>query len=532
MASIHHSPPARSNSLEDEKNENAGSEMVETVSHVHEGVEEGAWASAKKNPKVILYSTASCVSSMLWGFDIGVNSISVALPAFKMVFGYEYEGELLISATWNALWTAMTSLGMLIGSIICGWVSDRGGRRLGFGMGSVISLLGVGLEYAAKEPGLLLAGKIINGLALGFFLTLGSTYASEIAPTALRPSLTAAVNLFINAGQLMAIGIGNTRFAIMLPSSYKVIFAAQWAFPCFIALLAMFMPESPWYLLRKGQIEQAKKSLQRLHLKATDTTAILEEIQASIAAENAIADIQKDTSYWDCFRGTNWRRTRISCGMFAVQQFTGIAFYAQALYFLGISGLPTALTFQLALGGFGVAMVGNIVSWFIMNYIGRRPLLLTGILLNGLCLMSVGVAGCFTTLAALYYIGYVMNFAHIFYAPTVGAVSWTISAEVSSTNVRAKTQSLAIGTNALVSWAMNFIAPYLINTDEANLGGKAAFVWMALSFLSLVWAWFEVPELKDRTFAELDEIFAQITPTRKFKIVVVDSNSSSKDVSS
>jgi hypothetical protein len=187
----------------------------------------------------------------------------------------------------------------------------------------------------------------------------------------LRPSLTAAVNLFINTGQLMAIGIGNTRFAIMLPSSYKVIFAAQWAFPCFIALLAMFMPESPWYLLRKGQIEQAKKSLRRLHLKATDTLSILEEIQASIAAENAIADIQRDTSYWDCFRGTNWRRTRISCGMFAVQQFTGIAFYSQALYFLGISGLPTALTFQLALGGFGVAMLGNIVSWFIMNYIGR-----------------------------------------------------------------------------------------------------------------------------------------------------------------
>jgi hypothetical protein len=52
---------------------------------------------------------------LLW---IGVNSISVALPAFKMVFGYEYEGELLISATWNALWTAMTSLGMLIGELL------------------------------------------------------------------------------------------------------------------------------------------------------------------------------------------------------------------------------------------------------------------------------------------------------------------------------------------------------------------------------------------------------------------------------
>ncbi|CAI7650402.1 unnamed protein product [Penicillium bialowiezense] len=502
----------------------ASSEMLETVPHPPRSAEvkEGAWASARKNPKVIMYSTAACISSVLWGFDIGVNSITVALPGFKMVFGYEYKDQLLISATWNALWTAMTSLGMLLGSIASGWISDRGGRRAGFAIGSAISTLGVGLEYAANEPGLLLAGKIINGISLGFFLSLGAIYASEIAPTALRPSLTAAVNLFVNAGQLTAIGIGNTRFSILSPASYKVIFAAQWAFPCFIGLFSIFMPESPWYLCRKGHIEQAKKSLQRLHLKSANTDLILEEIQTSIAAETSLADIQKDVSYWDCFRGTNWRRTRISCGMFAVQQFTGIAFYSQALYFLGIIGLPTALTFQLALGGFGVAMLGNIVSWFVMNYIGRRPLLLTGIISNALCLMSVGIAGCFTTTAAMYYIGYVMNFAQLFYSPTVGAVSWTISAEVSSVKARAKTQSLAIVTNALVSWAMNFIAPYLINTDQANLGGKAAFVWMALSFLSLVWAWCEVPELRNRNFSELDDLFAQKTPTRQFKMAITE----------
>jgi SP family general alpha glucoside:H+ symporter-like MFS transporter len=206
---------------------------------------------------------------------------------------------------------------------------------------------------------------------LGFFLTLGSIYASEIAPTPLRPALTAAVNLFVNAGQLVAIGIGNTRFTIISPASYKVLFAAQWSFPCFIALVAIFIPESPWYLCRKGYVEQAKNSLERLHMKKTDTSLILEDIQATITDERSVADAQQNASYMDCFRGTNWRRTRIACGMFAVQQFTGIAFYSQALYFLGISGLPVALTFQLALGGFGVAMLGNIVSWFIMNYVGQ-----------------------------------------------------------------------------------------------------------------------------------------------------------------
>lgn len=140
MASSKRSPSVDSYPLEEGAKE-ASSEMLETVPHPQQSGEtkEGAWSSAKKNPKVIMYSVTACISSMLWGFDIGtcpsvhiekycdqsnlytdlgVNSITVALPGFKMVFGYQYGDQLLISATWNALWTAMTSLGMLIGEQI------------------------------------------------------------------------------------------------------------------------------------------------------------------------------------------------------------------------------------------------------------------------------------------------------------------------------------------------------------------------------------------------------------------------------
>ncbi|KAJ6018266.1 aminotransferase [Penicillium sp. IBT 35674x] len=94
----------------------------------------------------------------------------------------------------------------------------------------------------------------------------------------------------------------------------------------------------------------AKESFERLHLKSTNTYLIFEDIQSSIADERAVAE------------SSNWRRTRISCGMFAVQQFTGIAFDSQILYFLCISGLPVSFYFKLALGEFEVAMLGNIVS--------------------------------------------------------------------------------------------------------------------------------------------------------------------------
>lgn len=119
------------------------------------------WHSFRHNSKAVIFCIGPCIGSMLWGFDIGVNSISTALPGFKLVFGYEYEGQLLVSATWNALWTAMTSLGMLLGGIACGYLSDRFGRRIGFLAGSGFSIIGVGVEYAASTPGVLLAGKIV-----------------------------------------------------------------------------------------------------------------------------------------------------------------------------------------------------------------------------------------------------------------------------------------------------------------------------------------------------------------------------------
>ncbi|KAJ5242446.1 uncharacterized protein N7469_000773 [Penicillium citrinum] len=110
-----------------------------------------------------------------------------------------------------------------------------------------------------------------------------------------------------------------------------------------------------------------------------------------------------------------------------------------------------------------------------------------------------------------------MNFAIGLHAPTIGAVCWSICSEISSLELRSQTQGLAMVANAIVSWSLSFATPYLINTDQANLGGKAAFVWLGLCLLSFTWIWLEVPETKGRTADELDRLFAERKPAWRFQ---------------
>lgn len=171
---------------------------------------------------------------------------------------------------------------------------------------------------------------------------------------------------------MSAIGLGNTRFTIITPDSYKVPFASQWAFPCAILLVVLIMPESPWFLVRRGKEEAATASLRKLlGNQPSKINVFLENIKSAVELERQTSTLQRSVRYSDCFKGSNFRRTRISCGMFCIQQAAGVAFYAQALYFLGIIGLPNSLNFKLALAGFGAALLGNMMSWVLMSYIGK-----------------------------------------------------------------------------------------------------------------------------------------------------------------
>jgi MFS family permease len=185
---------------------------------------------------------------------------------------------------------------------------------------------------------MLLAGKIVIGLAMGVLNSTCQTYISEIAPPRLRGPLLSIFQCFLVLGQMIGVAIVFTQIKVAGDAAYRVAFASQWAFAGVAALVAFIIPESPTYLLKRNKTEGAHKSLVKLHDPSTVDATII-ALQATLEHERKLNALTQGISYIECFKGSNWRRTRIALIANALQQFLGITLVSNATYFLELGGM-------------------------------------------------------------------------------------------------------------------------------------------------------------------------------------------------
>jgi hypothetical protein len=301
--------------------------------------------------------------------------------------------------------------------------------------------------------------------------------------------------------------------------AYKIPFSLQFIFPILLLIGLPFCPESPWFLARTNQPTQAITTLARLGFPSPETT--LSEISEIINHEKQKAS---STTYLDCFRGSDLRRTEIAMGIFAVAQLTGVVFViGYSSYFFELAGLSASSSFSLSVGVSVLGLWGVICSWFLINRTGRRSTSLVGTSILTLLLFIIG----FLDLPIGHRIGPVYGqvtciiiFAFI-YLLTIGPMGWTLFAEVSSSRLRSRTVGLGIVVQNSFGVVMNIIVPLLINPDAANLRGKVGFIFGATALGGVLWIWARVPETAGRRFEELDWLFEKGVPARKFGGFVV-----------
>ncbi|KAF2672091.1 general substrate transporter [Microthyrium microscopicum] len=480
--------------------------------------QETLWESIRKHPTAVGWSMFFSLGTIMTAFDPQLLGNLYATPAFQRDFGYMYEGNWIISAPWQTGLGMGNPVGQVVGAFFSAYMLDWYGRKRTFA--GCVALTGafIFIQFFARSLSTLLAGELLGGLVLGAFPVIAPAYASEVCPVALRGVLTSYVNLSFVTGQLIANGVSAGASKLDTHWAYSAPFAAQWVWVLVILIGLPFAPESPWWLVRKGRFDEAERSLESLAAPGTDVKPTLAMI---IETDRFEHELESGSTYWDCFRKVNIRRTEIAVGVYTIQNLSGIYMLGYTTLFYEIVGLSTEKAFDMSVAFLAVGFIGTCFSWVLLNNFGRRRIYNIGLAMMAVIMILVGIIDCLPNYVnrpslAWSQAGLLMawNFCFDF---SIGPVCYVYISEISATTVRAKTIAVATAIQALAAIATSVAIPYMINPDEANMRGKIGFFFGGLSALSLIWSFLRVPETKGRTYEELDLMFSRNLKTREFK---------------
>lgn len=483
----------------------------------------------KLYPKAVAWSLLISTCIAMEGYDVCLLGTFYSFPQFNQKYGVfdPKSNSYQVPAQWQAGLSNGANVGEIIGLCINGWVSERFGYRYTVMSCLVIIVAITAVFFTAQNVQTLLVAEILAGIPWGVFQTLTITYASEVCPVALRGYLTTYVNFCWGLGQVIGIGVIKSMVNRHDEWAYRIPFALQWMWPVPLLIGVLFAPESPWWLVRKGRLEDAKKSLRRLTSKTADTDFDEDETVAMMVHTTALEEkITKGASYLDCFRGTDLRRTEIVCMAWAIQNLSGNSFSNYSTYFLEQAGLAPSTALDFSLGQYGINMAGVFGAWFLMaSGLGRRTLYLGG--QCGLCAMLfimgfLGLVPAEHRQQGALATGAMMIVWAMFYQLTVGTVCYSLVAELSTRRLQIKTVVLGRNLYNIVGIICSVLTPYMLNPTAWNWGNYAGFFWGGICFCCIVYTYFRIPEPKGRTFAELDLLFERKISARKFASTNVD----------
>ncbi|KAF0328422.1 maltose permease MAL61 [Colletotrichum asianum] len=471
--------------------------------------------------KAILWCLVISTCVIMEGYDQILVQSFFAYPQFQIKFG-EYVGRgptgYQLSAPWQAVLSNASGVGAFFGALLNGPLVSRFGHKAVL-LGALISLSSfIFITFFAQTAAVLLVGQFLAGFPWGVFATTAPAYASECLPVILRVYFTSFTNMCFIIGQLIAAGVLRGFQSREDEWAFRIPFAVQWIWPTFLIPLVALAPTSPWHEVRHGRLDAAERSLRRLQVESP--LADPKKALAAIVYTNKLEEeLEVGTSYWDCLKKFELRRTEIACMAFIGQPLVGLNLGYNSTYFFERIGLPTATTYSLNIGTTGLALLATFLNWFIlMPRFGRRRIYLTGTGVMMGVLLLIGIlqiwgyhTGVGFTQAAL------CLFWTFVFQLSVGQLGWALPAEVGSTRLRQKTVCLARNAYYMVNVTCSVLQSYFINPTAWDLSGYTGFIWGGTCFCVLLWAFFRLPETKGRTYEELDVLFSQKISARKFE---------------
>jgi sugar porter (SP) family MFS transporter len=444
--------------------------------------------------RIGLISIVACLGGLLFGYDTGVSSGAEGPMSKELGLTLLQTGIVISSLVFAAA----------VGALIGGRLSDAIGRRTTIIVLSILFFLGVVLVVAAPGFGMLVAGRIILGLAVGGASTVVPVYLAELAPYEIRGSITGRNELAIVVGQFAAFSVNAILNATLghIDGIWRVMFAV-----CALPAVALFfgmlrMPESPRWLVEKGRHDDALAVLKTVR---SEDRALAEIAQVELVAEEETSGEHR-LGFKDVLANKWLRRiVLVGIGVAVTQQLTGI----NAIMYYGPRVLESAGFSEeqalIAATFFGLAaVIGGIIALRNMDRLDRRKTFFIGLSLTTLSHCLVGIAGLVIPEGnpVRPYVIAVLVFCFVLSMQSfLNIAVWVWLAEIFPLAIR----GLAIGIAVFFGWFVNGILALFIPQLVDSLGLATFFLFAILGVNLLGFLWHEVPETRARSLETLEE---------------------------
>ncbi|CAI6094856.1 unnamed protein product [Clonostachys chloroleuca] len=404
------------------------------------------------------------------------------------------KNERPLPSTWLSAASGTPIAGWIIGCLLAGYLTSTFRRKMTIITICVVALIGMVIQAAVLNYWVLMAGRLINALSMGMSTEVEDSeladanvlrrivcvpmYMAELAPALIRGGLVNFYQSWLYIGAALA--------AITVYAS-SITLTGTWS-----------------YRTGKGRKEEAMKALAYIRAGAATEEEVATELNLIDLAMQEERENNLATSYADCFRGTNLRRTIIAIGVQVLQQAQGNSFTTTYLViFLKKAGVKEPLLINVAkmCCNFGVTLL----TFFLTDMLRRRPMLMGGSFFMAGLMWTVSGVSAWSPGGPSNNAAQGVVAAILLYGASAAACWGSVRRTVTTT-------MLCFVTSLLIT----YINPFVQN-EPGYLGAKVGMIEGSISILALIFVILVVPEMSGRSLEELDELFRAKVPAWKSK---------------
>ncbi|KAI3363091.1 hypothetical protein L3Q82_011533, partial [Scortum barcoo] len=457
-----------------------------------------------------------------------------------------------------SLTVSVFAIGGLLGSLIVGMLVTRFGRKgtvvnttvLVFIAGSLM-----GFSRICGSPEMVIFGRFITGIHSGISLSVVPMYLGEIAPKNLRGFLGLVPSIFIGTGVFAAQILG--LHELLGKEEHWPIFLSVVVVPTFIQLMLLpWFPESPRYLLIEKHNIHATITALKWYRAKCNIQAEIEEMQDEQRSLSSVETL----SVWKLLLDNTVRWQVLSVVVINIgMQLSGIDaiwFYTNDIF--ENAGIP-APEIQYTTAGTGIIeIIAGLIGCFTIERLGRRPLMIGGFAMMGICSAGITLALILQThLSFMRYIsvccvvgiiaGFCIGPGKLLY--TVSGIPFLITAELFKQSHRPAAYIVGGSLNWLSNFTVGFVFPFLqmqwgscglcchcavshlqsqshffcphlsilpmilhpstTSNHQMSAGSYCYLVFAAICLSVAVYIYIVIPETKNKTFMEISRMFSK-----------------------